>query len=82
MTMNFVQIYDNSTDISAQMQSVALIHTPQPAIELGMQQMGSTDCVFSIAYATGNNPAAYRYKQKLFRSHLETSLCNIQLFLQ
>jgi len=91
VTMNFVRVYDslyNSTDISAQMQIAALIRTPEPVIELDIQQtqfqVGSSDCgLFSIAYATdlayGNNPAAYRYKQELFRSHLEISLCNNKL---
>ena len=77
----------NLTDISAQMQIPALIHTPDPVIELGIQQtqfqVGSSDCGFSIAYATdlayGNNPAVYRYKQELLRSHLEICLCNNKL---
>ena len=83
VTINFVRVYDslyNSTDISTQMQIAALIHTPDPVIELDIQQtqfqVGSSDCgLFSIAYATnltyGNNPAAYRYKQELLRSHLK-----------
>ena len=78
--MNFVWVYDslhNSTDISTQMQIAALIRTPEPFIELDIR---SSDCdLFSIAYATdlayGNNPAVYRYRQELLRSHLETCLC-------
>ena len=70
------------------MQIAALIRTPEPVIELDIQQtqfqVGSSDCgLFSIAYATDlayeNNPAVYRYKQELLRSDLETCLCNNKL---
>ena len=91
VTAKFVRVYDSlfdSSDISAQMQIAALMRTPEPAIELDIQrtqfQVGSSDCgLFSIAYATdlayGNNPASYRYKQELLRSHLEAGLCNNSL---
>ena len=91
VTLNFVRVYDslyNSTDISAQMQIAALIHSPEPVIKIDARQtqfqVGSLDCgIFSIAYTTdlayGNNPAAFRYKQQLLRSHLEMCLSSNKL---
>jgi len=37
VTMNIFQIYDNSTDISAQMQIAALIQITEPAIALDIR---------------------------------------------
>ena len=91
VTLNFVRVFDslyNSTDISAQMQIASLLCSPEPVIELDIKQTqfqeGSSDCgLFSIAFATdlayGNNPAVYRYKQELLRSHLEMCISSNKL---
>ena len=74
------------------MQIASLIRPPEPVIEFDIKQtqfqVGSSDCgLFSIAYTTdlayGNNPAVYRYKQKLlsYRSHLEVCLSSNKLLL-
>ena len=81
VTTSLVIVYDSvhySSDISAS----------KPVIKLQIQrtqfQVGSSDCgLFSIAYATqlayGNNPACYRYKQEMLRSHLVKGLCSNNL---
>ena len=68
---SLVTVYDSmytSTDLNTRIQIAALMRSSAPAIDIiiakSQFQTGTTDYgVYSIAFANGNNPASYRYKQ-------------------
>lgn len=86
VSSNLVHLYDSLYDvvhIDTKMQIAAMMHTNDPHINVLVHkiqfQRGSSDCgLYSIAYATdvahGNDPASFKYKQELLRSHFLTSL--------
>ena len=78
---SLVHVYDSIYDYTMEdtrMQIAAIMGSTESTITLKIHktqvQQGSNDCgVFAIAYATdlahGNDPASFRYKQEVLRTH-------------